>query len=157
MKVYGKGKVLITDNLNPVKKFNILCIFLISYIFRLLAIPNNSYQLERAKFNCDSLSSDFWQALFIHKRIVFYIFRMHTQSYCVSWDANLIKEELMLLSLFQDKNSSLLPLVLYLPLFLQMLYLRFVYRKFTYRNINFMLKSIIERYFIKQIIDYISE
>lgn len=139
------------------KKFNILCIFLISYIFRLLAIPNNSYQLERAKFNCDSLSSDFWQALFIHKRIVFYIFRMHTQSYCVSWDANLIKEELMLLSLFQDKNSSLLPLVLYLPLFLQMLYLRFVYRKFTYRNINFMLKSIIERYFIKQIIDYISE
>ena len=134
------------------KKFNILCIFLISYIFRLLAIPNNSYQLERAKFNCDSLSSDFWQALFIHKRIVFYICRMHTQSYCVSWDANLIKEELMLLSLFQDKNSSLLPLVLYLPLFLQMLYLRFVYRKFTCRNINFMLKSIIERYFIKQII-----
>ena len=63
----------------------------------------------------------------------------------------------MLLSLFQDKNSSLLPLVLYLPLILQMLYLRFVYRKFTCRNINFMLKSIIERYFIKQIIDYISE
>lgn len=125
MKVYDKGKVLITDNLNPVKKFNIFCIFLISYIFRLLAIPNNSYQLARAKFNCDSLSSDFWQALFTHRRIVFYIFRMHTQFYCVSWDANLTKEELMFLSLFQDKNSSLVPLVLYLPLFLKMLYLLF--------------------------------
>lgn len=56
------------------------------------------------------------------KRLVFtYSVCTRILSYSVSWNANLIMEGLALLSLHQDKDISLSPLVLHLPLFLQML------------------------------------
>lgn len=54
---------------------------------------------QEANFSYDVVSSNFWQALFMHKRIAFCLFYAHTQSYIVFRNANLTKEGLMFLSL----------------------------------------------------------
>lgn len=126
--------ILITNNFYPVKKVKIFCIFLISsYIFKLLVSYSQwlLHQPERATLAmiCYLLVSD---RLCLSKKRLPFTYSVCTHRLTASPEMLTSSRKGCHFCLSTRIKASLFPLVLHLPLFLQMLYLVFFPKENTH-------------------------